>query len=148
MNEPDLVRIGVLADPQRRRVYEHMAGLREPATLTEVSERLEMGRTLAAFHLGKLVDAGFVETLAAEATPGRRGRPSQRFRASRSEVMASVPARHYELVAEVLLLAASEQRPDEPLTITSDRVARRRGKQVGAAAASDRPPRTTSGKLN
>ena len=70
MNEPDLVRIGVLADPQRRRVYEHMAGLREPATLTEVSERLEMGRTLAAFHLGKLVDAGFVETLAAEATCG------------------------------------------------------------------------------
>jgi predicted ArsR family transcriptional regulator len=148
MTETDVVRIGVLADPQRRRVYEHVASLREPATLTELSESLEMGRTLVAFHLGKLVDAGFVEALAAEATPGQRGRPSQRFRASRLEVTASVPARHYELVAEVLLLAAAEQRPDEPLRTTSDRVALRRGEQVGAAAVSDRPARTANGKLN
>ena len=148
MNEPDVVRIGVLADPQRRRVYEHVASLREPPTLSEVAESLQMGRTLAAFHLGKLVDAGFVETLAAQVLPGQRGRPSQRFQASRLEVTASVPARHYELVAEVLLLAAAEQRPNEPLSDTTDRVARRRGKQAGAAAASERPPRTTNGKLN
>lgn len=148
MNEPDVVRIGVLADPQRRRVYEHVAALREPATLTEVSDSLDMGRTLAAFHLDKLVDAGFVDILAATTTQGQRGRPSQRYRASRREVTASVPARHYELVAEVLLLAAAEQRRGEPLRTTTDRVALRRGKQVGAAAASGRPPRTTNGKLN
>jgi predicted ArsR family transcriptional regulator len=104
-----------------------------------------MGRTLAAFHLGKLVEAGFVETLAAEPAAGRRGRPSQRYRASRQEVSASVPARHYELVAGVLLMAAEEQ-DAEPLVLAARRVARRHGAQIAATRRPARVPRTAKAR--
>jgi predicted ArsR family transcriptional regulator len=136
----DVDALGALAEPQRLRVYEHLAGLGQPSSLTEISEALAMGRTLAAFHLGKLVEAGFVEALAP--VPGGRGRPSQRYRVSRHEVSASVPARHYELVAEVLLLAAEEQGAAEPLTRTASRVARRHGAAVAATHRPARVPRT------
>ncbi len=140
----DVETLGALVEPQRRRVYEHVAALGTPASLTEIADALTMGRTLAAFHLGKLVEAGFVEASAPEA--GRRGRPSQRYQASRREVAVSVPARHYELVAEVLLLAADEQRNAEPLALTATRVARRHGASVAAAHRSARLPRTAKAK--
>jgi predicted ArsR family transcriptional regulator len=139
----DVEVLGTLVEPQRRRVYEHLSTSPSAASLTEISEALGMGRTLAAFHLGKLVEAGFVEAVAPE--PGRRGRPSQRYRASRLEISASVPARHYELVAEVLLLAADEQ-DGEPLARTATRVARRHGAGVAAAHRPARTPRTAKAK--
>lgn len=136
--------LSVLAEPQRRRVYEFLAASPDSVSLTELSAALDLGRTLCVFHLNKLVEAGFVEAMAPES--GRRGRPAQRFRASRREVSASVPARHYELVAQVLLTAAAEQPPTEPLAATSQRVARRLGAAVAAEQRSARVPRTGRGR--
>jgi predicted ArsR family transcriptional regulator len=125
--EQDVELLGVLVEPQRRRVYEELLTASSPSTLTELSERLGTGRTLTAFHLGKLVEAGLVDVLAAEVRDGRRGRPSQRYRVSAREVNASVPARRYDVVADVLLAAASEQRTCESLGEAARRTARRRG---------------------
>ena len=136
--------LGVLMEPQRRRVYEFLAASTESVSLTEASEALEIGRTLCAFHLNKLVEAGFVEVTTPES--GRRGRPAQRYIASRREISASVPARHYELVAQVLLSAANEQQPAEPLATASTRVARRLGEVVGLQHRSARPVRTERGR--
>lgn len=141
----DVEALGALVEPQRRRVYEHLSASGRASSLTEISEALGMGRTLAAFHLGKLLEAGFVETLPAEHEDGRRGRPSQRYRASRREVSASVPARHYELVAEVLLMAADEQGA-EPVAETALRVARGHGSAVATARRSTRIPRTAKAR--
>jgi predicted ArsR family transcriptional regulator len=116
--------LGVLVEPQRRRIYDELARAAEPLTLGELATRLDLGRTLMAFHLGKLVDAGFVEVLPAQASAGRRGRPSQRYRVSDREVMASVPARHYDVVARVLLRATADRGRGEDVEAAARRVAR------------------------
>lgn len=134
--------LSTLVEPQRRQIYEHLFEQRVPLSLSQIADELELGRTLVAFHLTKLVEGGLVDVLPAPPPDGRRGRPSQRYRASVREVSASVPERHYELVAEVLLAAAAEQREGEPLDVTSARVGRRRGASVGAQHRPTRSPRT------
>jgi predicted ArsR family transcriptional regulator len=138
----DVAALGLLVDPQRRQIYEHLYERRTPLTLTEIADDLELGRTLVAFHLAKLVEGGFAEALPAPPSEGRRGRPSQRYQASAREVSASVPQRHYELVAEVLLQAAAEQ-DDESLAVAAAKAGRRRGAAVGAEHRSARSPRTS-----
>jgi predicted ArsR family transcriptional regulator len=130
--EAEVELLGVLVEPQRRRVYETLVASAEPVTLSELAETLGMGRTLSSFHLGKLVEAGFVEVLPAQAGTQRRGRPSQRYRATRREVTASVPARRYDVIASVLLDAAAHLAPGEDLTLASRRAARRHGARLAA----------------
>jgi predicted ArsR family transcriptional regulator len=137
--ERDVEALRVLVEPQRLRVYEHLLAEPTPPSLAQMATALDMGRTLLAFHLGKLVDAGFVEALAAEAGHSRRGRPAQHYRTTRREVSVSVPARRYELIAEVLLAAAGGAG-------TAHEVARRRGAALAGPTAS-RPARTRTGLL-
>jgi predicted ArsR family transcriptional regulator len=137
--EQEVEALGVLIEPQRLRVYEHLLAEPTPPSLAQMATALGMGRTLLAFHLGKLVEAGFVQALAAEPGQGRRGRPSQHYRVTRREVSASVPARHYELIAQVLLEAAGGAG-------TAHEVARRRGTAL-AATAGHRSARTRTGLL-
>jgi predicted ArsR family transcriptional regulator len=139
----DVEAMAVVAEPQRRRILDHLHELHRPASLTEIADDLGLGRTLVAFHLGKLVDAGLAEVLAAVAEEGRRGRPSQRYRASDRELSVSVPERHYELVAEVLLAAAAEKRDDESTAQAARRVGRARGVATGERHRPSRSPRTS-----
>lgn len=136
--ERDVELLGVLVEPQRRRIYEALGRAADPLTLGELASTLELGRTLMSFHLGKLVDAGFVEVLPAQVSTGRRGRPSQRYRVSDREVSATVPARHYDLVARVLLEAAAAGRDGEAFDVTARRVARSRGADEARTARSRR----------
>jgi predicted ArsR family transcriptional regulator len=136
--EQDVELLGVLVEPQRRRIYEELARAAEPLTLSELAKALELGRTLMSFHLGKLVDAGFVEVLPAQSSAGRRGRPSQRYRVSAREVMASVPARHYDVVARVLLEAATDRHEGESVEAAARRVARAQGADEARAERSRR----------
>ena len=142
----DVEALGVLAEPQRLRVYQHLAN-GGAASLTEIAATLDMGRTLAAFHLGKLVEVGLVEQMPPTVVTGRPGRPSQRYRVSREEISASVPSRHYEWVAEVLLVAAAEQQPGEPLAAAAAAVARRQGAVVAAGHRPGRAARTAKARL-
>ena len=125
--EQDVELLGVLVEPQRRRIYEELARAAVPPTLGELATTLDLGRTLMSFHLGKLVEAGFVEVLPAQTSTGQRGRPSQRYRVSDREVTASVPARHYDVVAKVLLEAVTERHGDESVEAAAQRVARAHG---------------------
>lgn len=142
--ESDLDALGVLVEPQRLRVYEHLLSAAGPVSPSELAHGLGMGRTLLVFHLGKLVEAGFVEALAPATPAGQRGRPPQRYRATRREVTASVPARRYELMADVLLAAAAA---GGDLERSARRVARRRGAELAAAEPARRRPRTAAGRL-
>src|SRR6266508_916321 len=55
---PDAVdAIGALHDPVRRAVYHHVVGQPEAVGRHEVAQALDIGRTLAAFHLDKLAAA-------------------------------------------------------------------------------------------
>lgn len=130
-SEPDALEVlGVLAEPQRARIYGHLTGASHPQTQQEVCEDLSLGRTLVAFHLNKLQRAGLVQTVAPTAARGGRGRPPQRYTVSDRELIATVPPRRYELLAEILVRSIREQSAGEPLPSTAVRVARARGAEM------------------
>ncbi len=67
-----LVALGVLAEPQRARIYAHLASAEQPRTRQEVCEALGIGRTLVGFHLDKLQRTGFVRTAGGDALHPKR----------------------------------------------------------------------------
>ena len=104
--------LAALTDGVRRAAYQAVlaAGAR-PVGRDEIAEALGVGRTLAAFHLDKLVDAGLLEVSYARrngrAGPGA-GRPAKLYQATAVEYAVSVPPRNYRTAAE--LLAESVER--------------------------------------
>lgn len=146
ISEVELEALGVFTEPARRRVYEQLQ--REgAATVSELVQALGMGRTLAAFHLGKLLEAGFVEVVPPEPLAGAPGRPAQRYRATRREVVATVPDRRYDLIAAVLLDSLADQRPGESAQASAERTARNRGAELARSRLNGPTSRSPSGRL-
>lgn len=128
----DIVALGLLAEPQRARIYAHLASSPQPLTRQEVSKDLGIGLTLVAFHLDKLLWAGLVQVVRCDAQAGGRGRPPQRYAVTDRELVATVPPRRYELIAEILLLATRDQAPGETMHTAAMRVARARGAELAS----------------
>jgi predicted ArsR family transcriptional regulator len=148
-HERDLDALGVFIEPQRRRVFEHVQ-LAGPCTVSELVDALGLGRTLVAFHLGKLVEAAFVEVVTSDGGTKRPGRPAQRYRVTGREVVATVPDRRYDLLAGILLDSVANFRPGETAQTSALRAARRRGaelaRQLGAGGRG-RTPAALLGRL-
>jgi predicted ArsR family transcriptional regulator len=129
----DLEVIAVLQDPVRRRLYEYVVGQDHEVSRNEAAEGAGIQRTLAAFHLDKLVAAGLLETgsrrLGGRSGPGA-GRPSKLYRRSGVEHQFSVPARDYGVAADLLAEVADVARLDTDLQVA----ARRKGRAARAAA--------------
>jgi predicted ArsR family transcriptional regulator len=136
----DLEALALLADPVRRSAYQVVAeaGV-EPVGRDEVAAALGVGRTLVAFHLDKLVDAGLLEVSFARRTgrsgPGA-GRPAKLYRRAAGEHVVSVPPRAYLSAAE--LLAEGVERSGGDAAVYD--VARKRGREVGAEAGAGADP--------
>jgi predicted ArsR family transcriptional regulator len=124
--------LAMLADPVRRRAYHAVVDAHEPVGRDEVAQQLGVGRTLAAFHLDKLVTAGLLEVLYERRTgrtgPGA-GRPAKLYRRSAVPVEVNLPPRAYRDVA-TLLAETVERAGAEPLL---EGRARQRGAELGAA---------------
>jgi predicted ArsR family transcriptional regulator len=108
MSRDPLHAIARLADPVRRRLYDVVASRSQPTSREAAADAVGIRRSLAAYHLDKLVDDGLLD--ASYARTGDRtgpgaGRTSKLYRRSRAEFAASVPPRDYERAA--LLLAAA-----------------------------------------
>ena len=77
----DIEAIALLQDPIRRRLYDYVAAQDHEVSRNEAAENAGIQRTLAAFHLDKLVDAGLLETasrrLSGRTGPGA-GRPDRK----------------------------------------------------------------------
>ena len=114
-----LAALAALTDGVRRAAYRTVlaAGL-EAVGRDEVAEALGVGRTLAAFHLDKLVDAGLLEVSYARRTgrtgPGA-GRPAKLYRVSAAEHVVSVPPRDYRTAAELLAESVERSGADSAL---------------------------------
>src|SRR5687768_14593850 len=95
-----IAEIAVLDQPLRRDLYRHLAQAAAWVSRDDAAAALDVPRSVAAFHLDKLADAGLVE-VRFERTSGRQGpgagRPSKLYRRHRDEIAASVPERHYDL---------------------------------------------------
>jgi predicted ArsR family transcriptional regulator len=136
--EPGLDTVAALGDPVRRAAYRAVAaGGAEPLGRDEVAAALGVGRTLAAFHLDKLVDAGLLEVSYARRSgrsgPGA-GRPAKLYRTTPTEHAVSVPPRAYRSAAELLAEAVERAGADAVLY----QVARDHGRGAGADARASR----------
>lgn len=122
----ELDALASLTDGVRRSAYQVVADGTEPVGRDEVAEALGIGRTLAAFHLDKLVAAGLLEVSYARRSgktgPGA-GRPAKLYRPAAGEHAVSVPPRAYRTAAELLAEALEQAGAEETLY----RVARKHG---------------------
>lgn len=130
--------VAVLAEPVRRRLYEHVASSREPVGRDAAATALGISRALAAFHLDRLVDAGLLDVsyrrLTGRTGPGA-GRPSKLYARSDREVSVSLPARRYELAARLFADALSRGVASDASTQAAlDEAARSYGRALGQEA--------------
>lgn len=137
--DAQLAQVCSLDDATRRRLYDHVAAQAEPVSRDEISSALDIERSLAAYHLDKLVDAGLL-TASFARPPGRggpgAGRPAKHYARAAAEVNVSVPARDYRLIAE--LLARALQADDGSVVRAAvDDAAAEFGRELGADAAGD-----------
>jgi predicted ArsR family transcriptional regulator len=110
--ERDIGRLAsALGDPTRRRVFFAVREAGGALSKDEVAEAVGIERRLAGFHLDKLVAKGFLEAefhrRNGRAGPGA-GRPAKHYRLAPSELNVSLPERHYELLAQLLLRATRD----------------------------------------
>ncbi|MGH3151570.1 MAG: helix-turn-helix transcriptional regulator [Streptosporangiaceae bacterium] len=102
----DLASVSSLDDPVRRRLYQIISERPGPVGRDEAAEAAGVGRALAVYHLDKLVESGLLTASylrpAGRSGPGA-GRPAKLYARSEREFAVTVPARHYELAARLLV---------------------------------------------
>ena len=144
--------VAALDQPLRRDLYRLLAAADGWTSRDEAATALGVPRSVAAFHLDKLADAGVVE-VRFERTGGRRGpgagRPSKLYRPSQDEVTASIPDRHYDLAGSLLATAvAASVRTGAPVADCLRAAARAAGNRVGEEArGAARPTGRREGRL-
>jgi predicted ArsR family transcriptional regulator len=132
--------VAALAEPTRRRLYEHVVRQPRPVTRDDAAAALDLPRGTVAFHLDRLVADGLLE-IGFERRTGRTGpgagRPAKLYRRAECTVAVSLPERRYDLAGELLADAVAEA--DETGRAASDVLGRRahlRGRELGQAARS------------
>jgi predicted ArsR family transcriptional regulator len=133
--------IAALEEPNRRRLYEMVAGAHDDVSRDQAADRLGMSRELAAFHLDRLVEAGLLEVgyrrLSGRTGPGA-GRPAKLYRRARRDLAVSYPPRHYDVLADLFAEGLTELEREvgaETVGRALAAPARARGRAVGEAAA-------------
>jgi predicted ArsR family transcriptional regulator len=134
-------RIGAIAaldQPLRRDLHRLLATRGQWTSRDEAAAAIGVPRSVAAFHLDKLAEAGAVE-VRFERTTGRSGpgagRPSKLYRVGEEELTASVPERRYDLAGSLLATAIDESaRSSAPVAECLHDVAAATGRDVGAGA--------------
>ncbi len=125
--------IGALEDPIRRRLYFAVASRPAAVSRSEAARVAGVSRTLAAFHLDKLVGAGLLETsfrrLTGRSGPGA-GRPAKLYARSDLKLDVTLPERRYEWAAQVLASTIGESATEDALEALR-RNANARGEAIG-----------------
>ncbi|MEV0587301.1 helix-turn-helix domain-containing protein [Nonomuraea sp. NPDC050310] len=131
--DDDLRSLASLHDEVRRSLYELVAASGGEVGRAEAAEAVGVSRTLAAFHLDKLVEAGLLESgfRAPERKGPGSGRPAKVYRRARAERVVSLPPRDYGILADLLAETLMELDGEE----RAERVAGRFGERLGRAAA-------------
>ena len=131
--------IAALDQPLRRDLYRLLSERDGWVTRDEASEALGVPRSVAAFHLDKLAEAGVVE-ITFERTTGRTGpgagRPAKLYHRGAGELAVSLPERRYDLAGSLLATAIAEaERTGAPVADCLTAAARAAGKVIGEEAA-------------
>ncbi len=109
---------GALGDPTRRKVFFVVREAGSPQTKDDIADAVGIDRRLAGFHLDKLVEQGFLEAdfrKRERGGPGA-GRPPKVYSLAATEAAVTLPERHYDVLAQLLLEAMAEPgTPEEQL---------------------------------
>ena len=140
--------VASLAEPQRRALYRFVVSRDGAVSKDEAAAAMGVARSVAAFHLDRLVADGLLTTeyrrLSGRQGPGA-GRPAKLYRRVAGELSVSLPARHYDLAARLLAAAVDDAtRTGTPVAHSLARIAREQGRGLGErarVAAGKRPGR-------
>lgn len=91
----------VLGDPTRYNIYQYVLAAPGPVHVTDVARRFSLHPNVARMHLGKLAEIGLL--LCRTEKSGKGGRPSYVYTPSGSAVSLTVPARDFQLLADLLV---------------------------------------------
>jgi predicted ArsR family transcriptional regulator len=135
----DLAGLSSLDDPLRRLLYTFVTESAGPTSREQAADAAGIGRTLAAYHLDKLSDAGLLTTSyrrpAGRSGPGA-GRPAKLYKQAEKELAVSVPPRDYELLAR-LLVSAVQADANGAVRAAVNEAAREAGRQAGQEPGGD-----------
>jgi predicted ArsR family transcriptional regulator len=139
--EERIAGVSSLAEPQRRLLYQFVVHRGDAVSKDEAAAALGVARSVAAFHLDRLVADGLLTTefrrLTGRQGPGA-GRPAKLYRRAEREVSVSLPARQYDLAAGLLASAVDlATRSGIPVARALTRVAKNRGRALGERARED-----------
>ena len=149
--EERIAGVASLAEPQRRALYRFVVDRGDAVSKDEAAAAMGVARSVAAFHLDRLVADGLLTTefrrLTGRQGPGA-GRPAKLYRRAEGELSVSLPARQYDLAAGLLAAAVNDAtRTGTPVGEALTRVATERGRELGERAreeAGKRPSRRAS----
>lgn len=112
-------------------MYVYIRRTRRPVSRDEAAASVGISRKLAAFHLDKLVEAGVLRAHY-EAVGGVRkvGRNPKVYEPSDVDIQVSIPQRHHDILAEILISAVLADGDAEAAAL---QVAKTRGEREGAA---------------
>ncbi len=129
--------VAVLSDPVRRALFRHVAASAEPVSREQAADAVGVQRSLAAFHLEKLVEQGLLSfefrRLTGRTGPGA-GRPAKLYRRSDQQIDITMPPREYDLAATLLARAIDDAGAGGDVRRALARAARAFGQQLGREA--------------
>lgn len=132
--DPAIRAIAALEDDLRRGMHAFIRSAGRPVTRDEAAAAVGISRKLAAFHLDKLVEAGTLRAHYAPGAGGRRaGRAPKVYEPSGTDIRVSIPPRRPDILASILLDAVLSERHPDDVRGAALRVARHRGRAIGAA---------------
>lgn len=125
--------VAALDDGLRSKMYAFIRGQGQPVTREQVAIATGVSRKLAAFHLDKLVEVGLLRTCSQQLGGIRRvGRTPKAYEPAGLDVRVSIPPRHYETLAGILIDALVGEDGGEAARDTALRLAIARGEEAGA----------------
>lgn len=142
--ERQLSGVAALADDVRRRVYEHVVSQPDAVSRDAAAEAAGIKRSLAAFHLDKLVAEGLLQVeyrrLTGKTGPGA-GRPSKLYRRAEAQFDVTLPPREYDVAGHILAaaIARSAATGSDVVAATRD-VAYDHGRSLADGAEGEQVP--------
>src|SRR4051794_33852871 len=141
--------IATLDHPLTSEVYA-LLGERAEVSRDDAAAALDVARSVAAFHLDKLVEAGLAEVrfqrLSGRTGPGA-GRTAKVYRRSDEELEVSLPERHYDLAGQLLAEAVERSTAEGvPVDQALRAAAGEAGRALGEAAKEEAGPRPSKAK--
>lgn len=143
--DDQVVAVALLSEPVRRSLYSYVASQAGDVGRDEAAAAVGIDRSLAAFHLDKLVERGLLEAsfrrLTGRTGPGS-GRPSKLYRRSAVDHDITLPPRRYELAARLLAQGVEAAAGPTPAPEAVDGAARRFGRNLGTSIGEGLAPGT------